>query len=111
MTHTRSAIAASLLVATLASAALRAEAQEQPETTPELRDKFDQLLRGLTDQIEPVMRDLAAKFYGIIDQIDDLDNYSSPEILPNGDIIIRRLEDAPDHTAPDGDFEEPGTDT
>ena len=28
-------------------------------------------------------------------RIDDLRNYDSPEIMPNGDIIIRRKPDAP----------------
>jgi len=39
--------------------------------------------------------------------IDDLNAYHPPEILPNGDIILRRRvpldPDAPDETAEDGD--------
>ena len=41
------------------------------------------LLRGLMDEIEPALRDLGTT-------IDDLSAYHAPEIMPNGDIIIRR---------------------
>ena len=63
------------------------------------------LLRGLVDQIEPLMDDLATEmepklrafaqdFMPLMeefsDMIGDLDNYHAPEKLPNGDIILRR---------------------
>lgn len=41
------------------------------------------LFRGLLDELEPALRDLEGL-------IDDLSAYHPPEILPNGDIIIRR---------------------
>ena len=41
------------------------------------------LFRGLLDEIEPSLRELEGL-------IDDLSAYHPPEILPNGDIIIRR---------------------
>ncbi len=41
------------------------------------------LLRGLMKEFEPALRELE----GVID---DLNAYHPPEVLPNGDIIIRR---------------------
>lgn len=41
------------------------------------------LLRGLMAELEPALRDLGSA-------MDDLSAYHTPEILPNGDIIIRR---------------------
>jgi hypothetical protein len=55
-----------------------------------LRDGFGLLqegtrlmLRGLMQELEPALRDMQ-------DRIGDLSAYHPPEILPNGDIIIRR---------------------
>ena len=41
------------------------------------------LLRGLMGEIEPALRDLEGA-------LTDLHAYHPPEVLPNGDIIIRR---------------------
>jgi len=41
------------------------------------------LLRGLMAEIEPALRDLEGA-------LQDMNAYQAPEILPNGDIIIRR---------------------
>jgi len=54
------------------------------------------LLRGLLDQMEPALRELE----GVLQ---DLDAYHAPEVLPNGDIIIRRKR-------PDAGLPEPGED-
>lgn len=52
------------------------------------------LLRGLMAEVEPRLRDLAEKVGPGLQElqglIGDLDAYHAPEILPNGDIIIRR---------------------
>jgi hypothetical protein len=50
------------------------------------------LLRGLMAEMEPAFRDLLGR-------LQELDSYHPPEVLPNGDILIRRkvpLEPAPD---------------
>ena len=56
-------------------------------------------LEGFADDVGPAMRLLAdemgPKLAEIISMIDDIRNYSAPELLPNGDIIIRRQPDAP----------------
>ena len=72
------------------------------------------ILRGLMQEMEPAMDDLQSLMeeFGpemdqfaqelgpvladLLQKVDDLSNYEQPEILPNGDIIIRRKPDAPD---------------
>lgn len=56
------------------------------------------MLQGLMERVEPALRDLGAA-------IDDLNAYHAPEILPNGDILIRRktpLAPEGEAPAPDG---------
>jgi len=52
------------------------------------------LLRGLIDRIEPDLRALAEEMGPALLElqgvIGDLTQYLAPEVLPNGDIIIRR---------------------
>jgi len=43
------------------------------------------LLRGLMSEMEPAIRELQGA-------LQNLDAYHAPEVLPNGDIIIRRKE-------------------
>jgi hypothetical protein len=58
------------------------------------------LLEGLMKEFEPALRDLE-------EAIGDLNAYHPPEILPNGDIIIRRKEPLPvePETGEDGEVE------
>lgn len=65
-------------------------AQPEEAGPDALRDGFDMLsegtrllLRGLGAELAPLMQDLS-------ELIDDLNAYHAPEILPNGDIILRR---------------------
>ncbi|WP_226779441.1 AAA+ family ATPase [Oceaniglobus trochenteri] len=63
------------------------------------------LFRGLLDEVEPAMRDLARELQNLNWQglnIEDLDDYHPPEVLPNGDIILRRKTPEPDLPLPDG---------
>ena len=61
------------------------------EMEPALRD-----LEGMAGEIEPALRDFAQEmgpaFAELLGKVDDLSNYEMPEMLPNGDIIIRRKE-------------------
>lgn len=65
-------------------------------------------LEGMTREIEPALRDFAAEMgpalRDLMGQVEDWSAYHPPEILPNGDIIIRRKtpeeQDAP---APEGE--------
>lgn len=61
------------------------------EMEPALRD-----LEGMAGEMEPALREFAKEmgpaFAALLGKIDDLSNYEMPEMLPNGDIIIRRKE-------------------
>lgn len=73
------------LCATLAATPIAAQTKDG-----ELREGMDLLsegtrllLRGLMGEVEPALRDLQGA-------LEDLNAYHAPEVLPNGDIIIRR---------------------
>ncbi|MBY8974351.1 hypothetical protein KHP62_00935 [Rhodobacteraceae bacterium NNCM2] len=106
-------IAGSLATA-LVAAAPPALAQNDIYPIPELKKQLDEALRDLTDQFEPVLEDLLDRL-DVLDKIDSFENYNRPEVLPNGDIIIRRREDAPEYIPPEPDIiinpEDPGTRT
>jgi hypothetical protein len=102
-----------------------AAAQEAPPDTSEgfslMEEGAKLMLRGLMSQMEPALdemgqalkemepaiRDLGPKFHELFTMIDDFKNYDAPEMLPNGDIIIRRnaplppKPDAPPEFAPE----------
>ncbi len=67
-------------------------------------------LRERADEMEPAIRDFADRMgpalAELIDRIGDLSAYHPPEILPNGDIILRRKtpQEMKD-TAPEGEVE------
>jgi hypothetical protein len=73
------------LLIPLVFAAAPSFAQDAPE--PEGRDLMSEALRlfmrGLLEEMEPAINDFSAL-------LDNLDAYHAPEVLPNGDIIIRR---------------------
>ena len=62
-------------------------------------------LEGLAQDIGPAMAEMMAQmgpaFSKMLERVDDLSNYQSPEMLPNGDIIIRRKPEAPDFVSPE----------
>jgi hypothetical protein len=59
------------------------------EMAPTLDD-----LQGLTDEMEPAFRQfmdgMGPLMADLFDKIDDINRYELPEVLENGDIIIRR---------------------
>ncbi|MFN3209945.1 MAG: hypothetical protein ACE369_13270 [Roseovarius sp.] len=74
------------------------------EMEPAMRD-----LEGLAQDMEPAVRnfvqEMGPAFADLLGQIDDLSKYHAPEILPNGDIIIRRKDPLEEEVDPDGDGE------
>lgn len=108
-----------LMVATLASPV----AAQEPSDGPSLMEKGAQMfLDGLMKQVEPAMKDLQdmAQDMGpavrsfveemgpalgeILGDIKDFSAYHPPEMLPNGDIIMRKK--IPDEMpAPEGEIE------
>lgn len=61
----------------------------QREMGPALQD-----FRGMAEDMGPAMRDflqeMGPAFADVMDRIGDISAYHPPEILPNGDIILRR---------------------
>lgn len=59
------------------------------EMEPTLND-----LQGWAEDMEPAlrgfMREMGPAFAELLSEIEDLSNYHAPEILPNGDIILRK---------------------
>lgn len=53
-------------------------------------DEFE----GMMSQLEPSLRSFAAemgpKLQALLDEVEDWSLYEAPEVLPNGDIIIRK---------------------
>jgi len=93
--------------ALIATAPLLAPAPALAEDKP--ADQLLRLFELFSDETETILDDLMAElgpaletFGGIID---DFSFYSAPEVLPNGDIIIRRKPNAPKPELPDGQIE------
>ncbi|ASM71499.1 MULTISPECIES: hypothetical protein [Roseobacteraceae] len=63
-----------------------------------LVDEFGPAMRGFAQEMGPALRDL-------MQQVEDWSVYDAPEILPNGDIIIRRKPDAPEYVPKDGEID------
>ncbi len=96
-------IASALAVLTIAAAPALAE-----DAGPSAEEGFSLLeegakiiLRSLMDEVEPALKDMQEGFGEAMDEmgpalgklaemIGDIRNYQPPEMLPNGDIIIRR---------------------
>jgi hypothetical protein len=74
------------------------------EIEPKMRE-FGNLADDLVREIEPSLRALSDEMgpalADLLGRIDSITHYSPPEILENGDIIIRRKDDAPPYVAPE----------
>ena len=85
-----------LLISTLAFAtAGPAFAEDDP--LPDLLDQLDEFseqtrdfLEGWAEQLGPTLEELGPALGALSEQIGDWSLYEAPEVLPNGDIIIRR---------------------
>ena len=105
----RQILLAALLVLPTALAA-----QDDADEGLTLMERGAQLFfRGLMDEMEPaiegfegmarefgpamaeMMQQMGPALGALLEKVDDLSNYEPPEMLPNGDIIIRRKPDAP----------------
>ena len=69
----------------------------QADTTRELKEDLGEAFRQLFEEMQPHLEEALEMLEGFegLNAIDDPRHYRMPEILPNGDIIIRRREDAP----------------
>ena len=85
--------------------------EPQPETPPALMDQVEGLMQKFLDRIAPQMEQglnaLEPEIQGFLDQMRDMVQFYPPEVLPNGDILIRRRppsdQTAPPSEVPDGD--------
>ncbi len=72
--------------------------------------EFEKLLEQFSEDSQAFLQDwltqLTPMLESLREKVDDLSNYEAPEVLPNGDIIIRRKPDAPDRPAPETEPEE-----
>lgn len=71
------------LVACLASAPAAAQEGEMQEGLNLMEEAMRLFMQGLLAEMEPALEDLR-------DLVGQIDSYHPPEMLPNGDIIIRR---------------------
>ena len=100
-------LAISILAAGLAIAPAyggSAGTEAGPEDRP-LSEQLDEVFRNLMERMKPALDELLETLE-VLEGIDSIEHYQRPEILPNGDIIIRRREDAP--PLPHDDGEDPG---
>ncbi|MFD2854436.1 hypothetical protein [Seohaeicola zhoushanensis] len=99
--------------AALAAAPALAEEAGEPEGRSLMERGMQLFFEGLKDEMSPALRDLGAladeigppmqrflsemgpALAGILARVEDWTQYEAPEILPNGDIIIRRKPEAP----------------
>jgi hypothetical protein len=76
----------------------------QREMGPALDD-----LRGMTEEMEPALRqfveEVGPALSELMGKVGDLSAYHPPEVLPNGDIIIRRKTPQEIEPAPEGEIE------
>ncbi|WP_294612235.1 hypothetical protein [Roseovarius sp.] len=76
----------------------------QREMGPALDD-----LRGMTEDMEPALRqfveEMGPALSELMGKVGDLSAYHAPEVLPNGDIIIRRKTPQEIEPLPEGEIE------
>ena len=104
----RHAVVRMLCLAVMLGLAGPVQAQDplpETETTPEadlrrglelLGEGAREMFEGLMDEMRPLLEDEVVPMLERLGAlIDDLSHYEMPELLPNGDILIRRAPDAP----------------
>jgi hypothetical protein len=90
------ALAAALIgTAALAQAQATEERVEERSGDLPLTERLDRALRDMMEDVQPTLED-ALDYLRSFGVVDDPRHYEMPEILPNGDIIIRRRDDAPE---------------
>lgn len=93
-------------------AAMLSTAPAFADEQPTMEQRLQEALRGFMDDMKPALDDAldeTLKFFDAFGTIDDPRHYDLPEVLPNGDIIIRRRDDAPAFEPPKAAPNEDGT--
>lgn len=104
-----------IFAAALAAAPASAEEGEITDGLDLLSEGTQMLLRGLLQEIEPTLREVEPRLRELQPFLSELEGmlpeihlYELPEVLPNGDIIIRRKQPKPGtgpELGPDGEIE------
>ncbi len=83
---------APIILSLSVAAGSQALAQSSPETR--LPEALDKAFREMMEELKPALTEMF-KMIEQFEGVDDPRHYQMPEVLPNGDIIIRRRQDAP----------------
>ena len=57
---------------------------------------LDEIMRDFGPALAEMMQEMGPALSELMDQVDDMTNYEPPIMLPNGDIIMRRKDTAPE---------------
>lgn len=68
-------------------------------------DNLQELMEQAGPSMLNFMTEMGPAFTELLDEVQDWSVYSAPEILPNGDIIIRRKPDADPENPTDGEID------
>lgn len=79
-----------LAFAALAAPATAQDVEPEPEGPGLFERGADLMMRGLLEQLGPLVNDLESAMVVLGGVVERLGGYEAPEILPNGDILIRR---------------------
>ena len=77
------------------------------EPEPPISERVEGIIRDLVESMQPALEELRSTFE-VFERVDSFEHYEKPEILPNGDIIIRRRDDAPPYVPEEKPEPEPG---
>lgn len=66
------------------------------EMAPAL-DELTQLMEEAGPALQDFMAEMGPKLGAVLNEVEDWSAYAAPEVLPNGDIIIRRKPDVPEN--------------
>lgn len=72
------------------------------EMDPALSE-FEDLAKQMAPMLLELSEEMAEGLIALSQKIDDFSHYEAPEVLPNGDIIIRRKPQAPEYQEPPQD--------
>ncbi|MGZ9809747.1 hypothetical protein ACXN5S_04725 [Pseudoroseicyclus sp. H15] len=123
MTYSFRAIALAPALA-LSLAAAPAAAQDDGDGFNLMQEGANLFMRGLMDEMDPALdqlrsfaedlepalqemtAEMAAGLADVLETVDSIRYYEMPEVMENGDIIIRRRADAPPYEPPVADEDE-----
>lgn len=105
-------VIASVLLSVLSSGPVAAQESEPPSLMERGADMF---LDGLLNEMEPALKgmqdfveEMGPALKDLMTKVEDWSVYEAPEMLPNGDIVIRRKEPLDPERVPDSpDGEDP----